>query len=57
MNIQNITKYKARLVTKGFAQREGVDYNKTYLSVAKLITVRHFLLYRQIITCMYIKWM
>ncbi|RDX84846.1 hypothetical protein CR513_34045, partial [Mucuna pruriens] len=31
--------YKARLVTRGFTQIEGIDYSDTYLPIAKLIIV------------------
>nr|GEW21299.1 histone-lysine N-methyltransferase family member SUVH9-like [Tanacetum cinerariifolium] len=33
-------KYKARLVIKGFSQKEGLDYKHTFSLVAKLATVR-----------------
>ncbi|KAK1606629.1 hypothetical protein QYE76_030302 [Lolium multiflorum] len=36
----NITVYKARLVTKGFRQIQGVDYDETFSPVAKLKSVR-----------------
>ncbi|KAE8733140.1 hypothetical protein F3Y22_tig00001478pilonHSYRG00086 [Hibiscus syriacus] len=32
--------YKTHLVAKGYNQREGVDFVETFLSIAKLVTVR-----------------
>ncbi|GFT05229.1 retrovirus-related Pol polyprotein from transposon TNT 1-94 [Trichonephila clavipes] len=36
----NINKYKARLVARGFSQRQSIDYSETFSSVAKLGTIR-----------------
>lgn len=35
-----IEMYKARLVTKGYTQKVGLDYHETFGLVAKLVTVR-----------------
>ena len=35
-----ITRNKARLVSKGYNQEEGIDYDETYASVARLEAVR-----------------
>ena len=38
-----IDKYKARLVTKGYTQKEGEDFFDTYSPVARLTTIRALL--------------
>ncbi|GJY61016.1 isochorismate synthase, chloroplastic [Tanacetum coccineum] len=35
-----IDKYKARVVIKGFRQREGLDFFETYLPVTRITTIR-----------------
>lgn len=36
----DVERYKARLVARGFTQKEGEDFHETYAPVAKLVTVR-----------------
>ncbi|GKC89725.1 copia protein, partial [Tanacetum coccineum] len=40
-----LSRNKARLVAQGYNQQEGIDYDKTYVSVAKLKSVRILLAY------------
>jgi len=36
----SISRYKARLIAKGYAQTHGIDYEETFAPVAKMATVR-----------------
>ena len=37
---ENVQTYKARLVVKGYRQRQGVDFDETFLTVAMLKFIR-----------------
>nr|GEU95199.1 reverse transcriptase [Tanacetum cinerariifolium] len=39
-NMGNVVKYKARLVTKGYVQKQKVDYDEVFAPVARLDTIR-----------------
>ncbi|GKA14089.1 retrovirus-related pol polyprotein from transposon TNT 1-94 [Tanacetum coccineum] len=40
-----VSRNKARLVAQGYNQQEGIDYDKTYASVARLESIRILLVY------------
>jgi hypothetical protein len=37
---ESIEKYKARFVTRGFSQKEGIDYEETFTLVARYTSIR-----------------
>ena len=40
-----VTRNKARLVTKGYNQEEGIDYDETFAPIARLEAIRLLLAY------------
>ena len=54
----NIERYKARLMAKGFTQREGIDYNETFSPVSCKDSFRIIMALGWHITIWnYIRWM
>lgn len=39
----NVTKYKARIVAKGYVQKKGIDFDEVFAPVARLETIRALL--------------
>jgi hypothetical protein len=50
-----MSKYKAKLVAKGYAQTYGIDYEETYSRIAKMSTIRAII--AMVTAKVYIKWM
>ena len=36
----NVEKYKAKFVAKGYAQKEGIDYEETFAPIARYTSIR-----------------
>jgi hypothetical protein len=53
----SMSKYKAILITKGYAQTYDLDYDETYSLVAKMMTIRVIIIWKQQKDGFYIKWM
>ena len=52
-----IDKYKARLVVKGFTQKEGLDYFDTYSPVTRITSIRMLIFLDTVTILKSIKWM
>jgi hypothetical protein len=52
-----VSRYKTRLVAKGYAQICGIDYEETYSLVAKMTTIKIIITMQQQKDGLYIKWM
>ena len=52
----SISRYKARMVVKGYAQTHVIDYEETFAPVAKMATIHSVIGWLQLRTSFYIRW-
>lgn len=53
---RDVIRNKARLVCKGYAQQEGIDFEETFAPVARLEAIRIFLAFLAFRSSKYFKW-
>ena len=53
----SIEKYKARFVAHGFSQKEGIDYEETFVPIARYTSIRSILALATVMNGRYTKWM
>ena len=53
----NVQKHKVRMVTRGFTQQSGIDFNETFAPVARMDIVRTVFPLPHKTNDLFIKWM
>ena len=53
----SIEKFKARFVAKGYAQKEGIDYEETFALVARYASIDSSSLWQRISDGRFTRWM